>query len=78
MPTVDFQAALVGLDRAYTGVSDLAASLSRQDLLAFSRCHGWVVADVLFHLLCDAQRALVALASPVRWPRHREIGRAHV
>jgi uncharacterized protein (TIGR03083 family) len=64
----DFSAAMVGLDRAYTGVSDLAASLSRHDLLTSSRCHGWVVADVLFHLLCDAQRALVALASPVPGP----------
>jgi hypothetical protein len=72
MPKVDFGAALAGLDRAYTGVNDLTANLSRQDLLAFSRCHGWVVADVLFHLLCDAQRALVALASPAPGPPDRD------
>jgi hypothetical protein len=72
MLTVDFSTGLAALDRAYTGVSDLAASLSRQDLLAFSRCHGWVVADVLFHLLCDAQRALVALASPAPGPPDRD------
>jgi hypothetical protein len=72
MPKVDFPTALAALDRGYTGVSDLAASLSRQDLLAFSRCHGWVVADVLFHLLCDAQRALVALASPASAPPDRD------
>jgi hypothetical protein len=66
--TADFPTALAAFDRAYTGVGDLTAGLSRQDLLAFSRCHGWVVADVLFHLLCDAQRALVALASPVAGP----------
>ena len=72
MSKVDFPTALVGLDRAYTGVGDLTASLSRQDLLAFSRCHGWVVADVLFHLLCDAQRALVALASPAPGPPDRD------
>jgi hypothetical protein len=72
MSKVDFPTALVGLDRAYTGVSDLAASLSRRDLLAFSRCHGWVVADVLFHLLCDAQRALVAFASPAPGPPDRD------
>jgi Mycothiol maleylpyruvate isomerase N-terminal domain len=70
--TVDFPTALVALDRAYTGVRDLTASLSRHDLLAFSRCHGWVVADVLFHLLCDAQRALVALASPASGPPDRD------
>jgi Mycothiol maleylpyruvate isomerase N-terminal domain len=72
MSKIDFSTALVGLDRAYTGVNDLTASLSRQDLLAFSRCHGWVVADVLFHLLCDAQRALVALASPAPGPPDRD------
>jgi hypothetical protein len=31
-----------------------------------------VVADVLFHLLCDAQRALVALAGPASGPPDRD------
>ena len=69
---IDYRAALVAFDRAYGGISDLAVGLSRADLLAFSRCHGWVVADVLFHLLCDAQRALVALASPAPGPPDRD------
>jgi uncharacterized protein (TIGR03083 family) len=69
---IDYRAALVAFERAYGGIGDLAVGLSRADLLAFSRCHGWVVADVLFHLLCDAQRALVALASPAPGPPDRD------
>ncbi len=66
--SVDYGDALTALDAAYGAVDELAGQLSPTDLLAFSRCRGWVVADVLFHLLCDAQRALVALASPVSGP----------
>jgi len=69
---IDFLSALKALQRAYGAVGELAAALKPQDLLAFSRCQGWVVADVLFHLLCDAQRALVALASPVPGPPDRD------
>jgi hypothetical protein len=69
---VDQRDALVALDRAYGAVVDLTAALSPAELLSFSRCHGWVVADVLFHLLCDAQRALVALASPTPGPPDRD------
>jgi hypothetical protein len=70
--TIDFRMALHALDRAYGGVSALTERVSRDDLLAFTRCHGWVVADVLFHVLCDAQRALVALASPDGGPPDRD------
>jgi len=68
----DFATALAALDRTYTGVTALVTGLSRHDLLARTRCHGWVVADVLYHLLCDAQRALVALATPVPGPPDRD------
>ena len=61
--TIEYRAARIALERAYGSVCELAAGLSADDLVAFSRCRGWLVADVLFHLLCDAQRALVA-ASP--------------
>jgi len=70
--SVDYGEALAAFDAAYGAVDELAAQLSSSDLLAFSRCRGWVVADVLFHLLCDAQRALVALASPVSGPPDRD------
>jgi uncharacterized protein (TIGR03083 family) len=63
--SVEWGEALAALEAAYGAVHELAGQLAPTDLLAFSRCRGWVVADVLYHLLCDAQRALVALASPV-------------
>jgi hypothetical protein len=69
---VNYRSALAALEQAYGAVGDLAKALKPRDLLAFSRCHGWVVADVLFHLLCDAQRALVALASPATGPADRD------
>jgi uncharacterized protein (TIGR03083 family) len=70
--TVEYRAALDAVDRAYGAIDEFTAGLSPTDLLAFSRCHGWVVADVLFHVLCDAQRALVALASPAAGPPDRD------
>ena len=69
---VEYRAALLAFERAYGAVGELAAGVSRADLLAFSRCRGWVVVDVLFHVLCDAQRALVALASPAPGPPDRD------
>jgi hypothetical protein len=69
---VEYRAALDAFDRAYGAVGEFAVGLSRADLLSFSRCRGWVVADVLFHVLCDAQRALVALASPAAAPPDRD------
>ena len=42
--------------------------LTDDDLLRATRCRGWVVADVLHHLLEDARRALVTFASPVAGP----------
>ena len=61
---VEYDEALAALDAIYTGVREFADGLTPPALLEFSRCRGWVVADVLLHLLTDAQRALVALASP--------------
>ena len=69
---MDHDIELDALDRAYAGVSRFAAGLSATDLLAGTRCHGWVVADVLFHLLNDAQRALIAFASPAHGPADRD------
>ena len=50
------------LDHAYTDVTALVADLDDDDLLLPSGCRGWSIADLLFHMLLDAQRALVAFA----------------
>lgn len=70
---IPYITALDALTCAYGGISNLAASVSRTDLLAPSRCRGWVVADVLFHQLGDAQRALAAFATPVDGPSDRDL-----
>ena len=46
----------------------MVSPLSGDDLLRPTRCRGWVVADLLFHVLCDAQRALVTFATPAPGP----------
>jgi uncharacterized protein (TIGR03083 family) len=56
------------LAQAYAGVSAVVAPLDDAGLQRTTRCRGWLVADLLFHVLCDAQRALVALASPASGP----------
>ena len=56
------------LAQAYDGITRVVADLDDDALQRPTRCRGWVVADLLFHLLCDAQRALVTLASPADGP----------
>jgi uncharacterized protein (TIGR03083 family) len=52
------------LARTYDGVTGLLRSLDEVDLLRPTRCAGWVVVDVLTHLLMDAERCLIAWATP--------------
>ncbi|WFF02118.1 maleylpyruvate isomerase N-terminal domain-containing protein [Micromonospora sp. WMMD964] len=56
------------LAQAYTGISAAVDGLDDAGLQRSTRCHGWLVADLLLHVLGDAQRALVALASPAEGP----------
>ncbi len=70
--SVSFATVSAALERAYGGISDLAAGLSDHDLLTATRCHGWVVADLLFHVTGDAQRALAAFATPADGPADRD------
>ncbi|MGA4730620.1 maleylpyruvate isomerase N-terminal domain-containing protein [Micromonospora taraxaci] len=56
------------LAQAYAGISAVVDALDDTGLRRATRCHGWLVADLLLHVLGDAQRALVALASPVDGP----------
>lgn len=55
---------LAALDESYSRVTTAVTPLQLGQFLRPTLTEGWVVADLLFHLLLDAQRALVALASP--------------
>ncbi|MEA2460375.1 MAG: hypothetical protein QOH90_552, partial [Actinomycetota bacterium] len=52
----------------YARVTSLVSSLSDADMLRATRCETWSVADLLFHMLGDADRALIAFASPTDEP----------
>jgi uncharacterized protein (TIGR03083 family) len=52
------------LESAYAGITEVVADLDDLDLLLPSGCRGWSIADLLLHVTLDAQRALVALATP--------------
>jgi len=53
---------------SYRAVTDDLGQLDEDDLARPSCCRGWSRADVLFQLLLDAQRALVAFATPADGP----------
>jgi hypothetical protein len=63
---------LTALRIAYSDLATIAESLDEQDSWQATRCTGWVVRDLLLHLLGDAQRALVALATPSAGPADRD------
>src|SRR5579875_843359 len=58
--------AVAALDDAYRGVTELLDGLGEADFLGPTRCLGWTVTDLLYHLLGDARRALTALATPAQ------------
>ena len=49
---------------SYQAVTDDASKLDEDELARPSRCLGWSRGDLLFHMLLDAQRALVTFATP--------------
>jgi uncharacterized protein (TIGR03083 family) len=49
---------------SYRAVTADVERLDGQELSRPSRCLGWTRADLLYHLLLDAQRALVTFATP--------------
>ena len=61
-------AVAAALDAAYAGITAVVADLDDAALLAPTGCRGWLAADLLLHLTGDAQRALVALATPAPGP----------
>jgi hypothetical protein len=66
MDKLHHRVAVAALTDAYSELSRLVGSLDDLDLMRASRCAGWAVCDVLFHVLLDAQRALVAFGTPTR------------
>jgi uncharacterized protein (TIGR03083 family) len=56
---------------AYRDLASLALSLDEAASWRPTACTGWTVRDLVFHLLGDAQRALVALATPASGPADR-------
>lgn len=65
-------AVLDALDAVYQNVTAVAGGLGEADLMRPSRCAGWAVADVLYHELLDARRALRTFASPADGPPDRD------
>lgn len=49
---------------SYQAVTDDVGKLGEDELARPSRCRGWSRGDLLFHMLLDAQRALVTFATP--------------
>jgi len=57
---------------AYGGLTRLLTSLTEHDLRRPTHCAAWNVAELTYHLLLDAQRALVAFATPAPGPATRD------
>lgn len=55
---------MVALQSGYRQVTGAVSRLSPRDFLRPTLTDDWCVSDVLFHLLLDAQRALVTFATP--------------
>ena len=72
MSDLDRAAVLDALDAVYQNVTAVAGGLGEADLMRPSRCAGWAVADVLYHELLDARRALRTFASPADRPPDRD------
>ncbi len=53
---------------AYSELTRLVTSLDEADFLRATHCSGWAVCNVVFHVLLDAQRALVAFGTPSSKP----------
>lgn len=52
------------LDAAYEQITSVTGGLPGDGWMRPSRCAGWAVADVLYHELLDARRALRTFATP--------------
>jgi Mycothiol maleylpyruvate isomerase N-terminal domain len=64
MDALERDAVLDALQASYANLTAVADALGEDELMRPSRCAGWAVADVLYHQLLDARRALITFASP--------------
>jgi hypothetical protein len=69
---LDVVTSLEALDAAYGDLSNTIGSVDEAASWRSTRCAGWVIRDLVFHLLGDAQRGLVALATPADGPADRD------
>jgi uncharacterized protein (TIGR03083 family) len=61
---LDTATAVDAVTAAYENVTAVVDGLSEADLMRPTLCAGWAVADVLYHMLLDARRALRTFATP--------------
>jgi uncharacterized protein (TIGR03083 family) len=61
---VDAERGRLAMTASYQAVSADVDRLDEAALARPSRCLGWTRADLLYHMLLDAQRALITFASP--------------
>ncbi len=64
MPCSQYTAAALG--ESYRAITDVAAELVPEDFARPTGCEAWPVDALLFHIMLDAQRCLIALADPVK------------
>ena len=64
MRRIEADRARVAMMASYQAVTDGVGKFRDDELARPSRCQGWSRADLLFHLLLGAQRALVTFATP--------------
>jgi uncharacterized protein (TIGR03083 family) len=64
--------ALDALEAEYVALDRVITRLSEENLLTPSGCSGWTNADLIFHMLLDAQRALVTFNSPAEGPATKD------
>ena len=56
--------ALLALESSYNDLGAVLQRLDGDDYAAPTLCSTWVVSDLVFHTMLDAQRALIAFATP--------------
>ena len=64
MTGIDAIATLRALEESYGAVTAAVRTLPETAFERPTRCDGWTVRDLLYHMLLDPQRALVAVATP--------------